>query len=61
MTQENFAHAFERIGNLVAIFQKNESHYLSSGYNEADARKDFIDKFWMALGWDVNHETQTDP
>lgn len=61
MTQENFTHAFERIGNLVAIFQESESFYLSPGYNEADARKDFIDKFWMALGWDVNHETQTDP
>ena len=61
MTQENFTHAFERIGDLVEIFKQNESHYLSSGYNEADARKDFIDKFWMALGWDVNHETQTDP
>jgi hypothetical protein len=23
--------------------------------------KDFIDKFWIALGWDVNHDTQTNP
>src|SRR5581483_6446261 len=22
---------------------------------------DFIDKFWIALGWDVNHETQKNP
>jgi adenine-specific DNA-methyltransferase len=24
-------------------------------------RKDFIDKFWIALGWDVYHEHQTNP
>jgi adenine-specific DNA-methyltransferase len=24
-------------------------------------RKDFIDKFFMALGWDVNHDEQTNP
>jgi type I site-specific restriction endonuclease len=28
---------------------------------KADAREDFIDKFWIALGWDVNHEQLTDP
>ncbi len=56
-----FDEAFDRAKQLVTIFKENESFYLGSGYNEADARKDFIDKFWIALGWDVNHETQTDP
>jgi type I restriction-modification system DNA methylase subunit len=28
---------------------------------EAQARLEFIDKFWIALGWDVNRETQHDP
>jgi type I restriction-modification system DNA methylase subunit len=61
MTPQNFADAFERVKELVSIFSKNEDRYLSPGYSEAQARLDFIDKFWIALGWDVNHETQTDP
>lgn len=61
MIPQNFAEAYERIKQLVEVFNQNESFYLGPGYNEADARKDFIDKFWIALGWDVNHETQTNP
>jgi type I restriction-modification system DNA methylase subunit len=53
--------AFKRIGALVKEFQSNESHYKSAKYSEAEARKDFIDKFWIALGWDVNHDQQTNP
>jgi adenine-specific DNA-methyltransferase len=53
--------ALERIGGLVKAFQRNESHYKSAKYSEAEARKDFIDKFWIALGWDVNHDQQTNP
>ncbi len=53
--------AFERIGVLVEAFRRNEAHYKSPVYTEAQARKDFIDKFWIVLGWDVNHDHQTNP
>ncbi|MCX6829637.1 MAG: type I restriction enzyme HsdR N-terminal domain-containing protein [candidate division Zixibacteria bacterium] len=53
--------AFEKIAVLVKDFERNESHYRSSNYTESQARKDFIDKFWMALGWDVNHDRQSNP
>jgi len=53
--------AFERVCVLVKDFQSNESRYKSAKYSEAEARKDFIDKFWIALGWDVNHDQQTNP
>ena len=53
--------ALDKIGILVEVFQKNEAHYKSAKYAEAEARKDFIDKFWIALGWDVNHVQQTNP
>lgn len=53
--------ALKTIGILVKTFQRNESHYKSAKYSEAQARKDFIDKFWIALGWDVNHDQQTNP
>ncbi len=58
---QTFDEAFTRVKELVSIFQQNEKRYLLPGYSEAQARLDFIDKFWIALGWDVNHEQQTDP
>lgn len=60
MIPQNFADAFARVKELVSNFSENEERYLSPGYSEAQARLDFIDKFWIALGWDVGHENQTD-
>jgi type I restriction-modification system DNA methylase subunit len=56
-----FDAAFQKVGELVQTFQSNESHYVSAEYEEAPARKDFIDKFFIALGWDVNHDRQKNP
>lgn len=56
-----FDSAFQQVQVLAKRFKENERHYLSSAYDEATARKDFIDKFFIALGWDVNHDTQTNP
>jgi adenine-specific DNA-methyltransferase len=56
-----FETAFAQVQELVATFRDNESFYQSAEFSEAQARKDFIDKFFMALGWDVNHETQKNP
>jgi predicted type IV restriction endonuclease len=53
--------AFARVKALVADFRANEKFYRSPAYQEQEARRDFIDKFWLALGWDVNHETQKNP
>lgn len=61
MTEQNFDAAFERVRNLVSDFQRHEKTYLSPAYSEQDVRKDFIDKFWIAHGWDVNHEQQKNP
>jgi predicted type IV restriction endonuclease len=49
------------VKQLAANFKANETFYLSAGYQEAEARRDFIDKFLIALGWDVNHDTQKNP
>jgi adenine-specific DNA-methyltransferase len=57
----NFEVAFARVKQLAADFKANEKFYLSPVYQEAEARRDFIDKFLIALGWDVNHETQNNP
>ena len=56
-----FDEAWARVCELAADFKANEAHYLSLGYTEAQVRPDFIDKFFMALGWDVHHEHQKNP
>ena len=61
MLPQTFDEAFTRVKDLVATFKENERAFLSPSYSEVDVRKDFIDKFWIALGWDINHETQTNP
>lgn len=61
MRTSAFEEACEKISKLVATFQANEARYLSPNYQEAEARKDFIDKFFIALGWDVNHDEQANP
>jgi len=57
----NLESAFQQVSILVNDFKENESKFLSSDYSEADVRKDFIDKFFYALGWDVYHNEQKNP
>jgi type I restriction-modification system DNA methylase subunit len=56
-----FDKAFAKVQELIATFEANKERYLSTAYQEAEVRKDFIDKFWIALGWDVNHDKQKNP
>jgi len=53
--------AFIEIQGLCADFRKYESQYLSASYTEASARADFIDRLFIALGWDVSHKVQRNP
>ena len=61
MKPSTFENAFALVQPLVSNFLANERYYLSADYQEAAARKDFIDKFFIALDWDVNHDTQRNP
>ena len=54
MNGQDFESAFKQVGELVARVQDNEDRYVSSEYLEAEARTDLINKFFIALGWDVN-------
>jgi adenine-specific DNA-methyltransferase len=60
-TQRNFEDAFSTVQKLAADFEANQRHYLSSANQESEVRGDFINKFLVALGWDVNHDTQKNP
>ncbi len=56
---DTFEKAFAAVQSLAKIFAENKDRY--TDYQEAEVRKDYIDKFWIALGWDVNHDKQTNP
>ena len=59
-TEFEAAHA--RVCELIERFERHaRDNYLQPGYQEAEARKDFIDPFWKALGWDVDHEREHNP
>jgi len=45
--------ALKQISNLVERFQRNIEAYHSPAYNETQLRREFIDPFFEALGWDV--------
>lgn len=61
MIPANFNESFEQIKPLVEKFRQNEAHYLSAKYQEAEVRQEFLDKFFVALGWDVYHDKQPNP
>jgi adenine-specific DNA-methyltransferase len=56
-----FDNAYDTVAQLVEKFNGNLDYYTSAKYQEAEARKDFIDKFFIAFGWDVNHDHQHNP
>jgi hypothetical protein len=43
----------DSILQLVEHFETHRLAYLSPDYNEAQARREFIDPFFEALGWDI--------
>ncbi|RLJ06963.1 MAG: restriction endonuclease subunit M, partial [Candidatus Aenigmatarchaeota archaeon] len=48
--------AKEKIKTLIQTFKDNINQYKLQSYKEAQVRKEFIDKFFKALGWDVDNE-----
>lgn len=42
--------------DLVERFSLHFKSYKSPSYNETQVRREFIDPFWKALGWDIDNE-----
>jgi len=61
MIPNDFTTAHEEVGKLCDRFSQNFNKFHETSYNESQVRKDFLDKFFIALGWDVNHDVQTNP
>ncbi|MCK4571089.1 restriction endonuclease subunit M, partial [Candidatus Bipolaricaulota bacterium] len=41
---------------LVSRFAENRDVYCSSQYNETQLRREFLDPFFKALGWDIDNK-----
>lgn len=61
MPDTAFEQAHARVCELIDRFEKHASAYMQPDYQEAEARKDFIDPLFKALGWDVDHEREHNP
>ena len=48
--------AYKKITELVERFEMQFDSYKNVNYNETLTRRDFIDPFFKALGWDVDNE-----
>ena len=52
MTKEQ---AYKKVAELVDRFAEQYDSYRKSEYNETLTRRDFIDPFFKALGWDMDN------
>ncbi|MCX7044008.1 MAG: restriction endonuclease subunit R, partial [Candidatus Sumerlaeota bacterium] len=57
----SFKQAKDEIARLVAHFQANSDRYTANEYKEVWARQEFIDPFFIALGWDIRNERRVAP
>ena len=48
--------AYQKISELVERFGDQFDSYKNADYNETLTRRDFIDPFFKALGWDIDNE-----
>ena len=48
--------AHKKIASLIERFDEQKEFYKRSDYNETLTRRDFIDPFFKALGWDIDNE-----
>ncbi|MBI5846507.1 MAG: Eco57I restriction-modification methylase domain-containing protein [Nitrospirae bacterium] len=46
----------KEISDLIERFERNRESYLSGQYNETQLRREFLDPFFCALGWDVDNK-----
>jgi type I restriction-modification system DNA methylase subunit len=47
--------AYNQISELVKRFEEQYDSYKNGSYNETATRRDFIDPFFKALGWDIDN------
>jgi predicted type IV restriction endonuclease len=45
----------QEVRELVERFDRNRDAYRSPSYNETQLRREFLDPFFVALGWDIDN------
>jgi hypothetical protein len=48
--------AYKIVEDLVTRFEEQIGSYKKAEYNETQTRRDFIDPFFKALGWDMEKD-----
>lgn len=56
VSQKTKDEAKQKVKELARRFRDNFDIYKKSVYNETQARQEFIDPFFEALGWDVGNK-----
>jgi len=51
----------DQVLRLIERFDRDREAYLSPAYNETQLRREFLDPFFKALGWDVDNEAGNAP
>jgi predicted type IV restriction endonuclease len=46
---------FPNVQELVERYERNRESYRSGHYNETQLRREFLDPFFDAIGWDVEN------
>lgn len=57
----DFESSKEQIANLVDEFKANEHYFKSVSFDEENTKINFINKFFIALGWDVYNDAGVAP
>lgn len=57
----SFDIAFQQVSKLANDFHVNLKFYMDSKYQEYEVRNHFINKFFIALGWDVLGDQNSNP
>jgi type I restriction-modification system DNA methylase subunit len=57
-TKESFK---QEVEFLVGKFEQDKDYYQAKGYVEAQARTDFINPLFAALGWDIDNRSKAQP
>ena len=57
----DFETSKKEISKLVEEFSENEHYYTSSSFDEENTKVNFINKFFIALGWDVYNDSGIAP
>ena len=47
---------YKKVEELVIKFRNNREQYTNKNYNETETRRDFLDPFFEAFGWDVSNK-----